>query len=832
MLIYLAVALTSAAVLGLELVLMRGLSISHWHHFAYMIISVALLGFGVSGTFIALARRVLLRRARLWMAVFALLLAGSVPVCFHLSQRVPFNVLALGWDARQYLYLLENYLLHLAPFFFGACVIGLALAEAGVRVERRYAANLLGTGLGAAGVVALMHVLAVAGLMRVLVGLAGLAAVLSALAARRKSAAGVIAAAGLVVAAASCLYPFDVRISEFKTLSHYHRLEAQGQAKTIARRFGPLARIDVVESPHIHATPPGLSLNFKGELPRQRLIVFDGEATSALSQIDSDLSRAAFLDYTTEALPYHLIERPKVAVVGPGGGGPVLLARRHAAASVTAVEMNRQVIDLMRGPLRTLGGDVFDAPGVSVVCTEGRAFFETTGDRFDLIDLALVDSLAASAAGTNALNESYLYTVEALKTYLGHLTDRGILSVTRWLKLKPVPTEGPDDPQERMEATDVVKLLAGMARAMRELGLEPAERLVVIRGWATATVLAKREPFSADELLRARDFADACAFDLVALPGIRPEEPNRHAVLKRPLYYDAARALLSDDAARYIREHPFAVEPATDERPYFFNFFRWRLLPPLLRSSGTEWVPFVDWGYVALVATLVQAALLSVLLIVVPLLFIRRGGGGRPEARRPGAAAVLGYFLCLGLAFMFLEMTYIQRMIRFLWHPVYSVAVVVTGFLVFAGLGSAAAGRWRTSGARKVMLTAGGICLIVLAEQLFLPVMMSHAAKASFLVRASAALAAIAPLAFLMGMPFPTALAALARLRPRLVPWAWGVNGCASVVATVLATVLAVGVGFRPVTWAALAAYLLAALLAGRLTGGDDRQPVSTAKSA
>jgi hypothetical protein len=411
-----------------------------------------------------------------------------------------------------------------------------------------------------------------------------------------------------------------------------------------------------------------------------------------------------------------------------------------------------------------------------------------------------------------------------MKTYLGRLSDRGILSLTRWLRLRPVPARNALDPPDRMEETDVVKLLAATAQAMRELGLDPRVRVVVIRSWATATVLARRAPFTSDELARVRKFADDRSFDLVYLPGIRPEEANRYTVLKEPVYYEAAREIIAGDAERFIRGYPFAVEPATDDRPYFFNFFRWSLLAPLLRSAGTDWVPFVDWGYLALVATLVQAIVLSVLLIVVPLFFLRGKSPARvATGRRPSAAVVLVYFLCLGGSFMFLEISTIQRMIRFLWHPVYSVAVVVTGFLVFAGVGSAAAERIRLPRARKVALAVGGICLVVIAHQFLLPAMMTATAGASFAARAVTALALIAPLAFFMGMPFPTGLAALSQRRAELMPWAWGVNGCASVAATILATASAVSWGFVPVTWMALGGYVLAALLSLRLSADERR---------
>jgi hypothetical protein len=789
-----------------------------------MIISVALLGFGMSGAAITLGRRVLLYRVRLSMTVFALALTASILVSFDGMARVPLNLLELGWDARQLLHLFRIVLLCLLPFFLGACAIGLALAEPGARVGTRYAVNLVGTGLGSLGFVLLMHLTDVPGLVRVLMLTAGLSAVAFASSGgRRPTVLAAAAAAG--VAGLSFLVPIELPVSQFKTLAYFQRLESQGDAATLERRFSPLGRIDVIDSPHVHDTPPGLSLNFTGELPPQRLMIFDGEGTSPVSRIDGDLDRAAFLDWTAAALPYRLLDAPGVALVGPGGGAPVLNALYHRASSVTAIELDSQIIALMRGPLREFSGGLYARPDVRVVCTEGRAFFETTDERFDLVELALVDSPAGAAAGTNALDESYLYTVEAFRTYLRRLEPRGILSITRWLKSRPVPEgTGGEGVGARMAPTDVARLLAGVAEALRSMSLDPRTRVVVIRSLDTATVLVRMAPFTPDELVCVRAFAQERSFDLVWLADLRPDEVNRFCVMPEPIYEDAARELLAspDRAEAFIAASPFAVGPATDDRPYFFHFFRWRLVGPLLRMEGVNRIPLVDWSYVALLATLALTASLGALLVLLPLLFVGRDRGATESRPRAGAPAVLVYFLCLGVAFMFLEMTTIQRMIRFLWHPVHSVAVVVTGFLVFAGIGSALGERLRMPPARKVIAAVIAVAAVVVLERLLLPAVLVSLARAPFALRVVVVLASIAPMALAMGVPFPTGLAALSTRRPALLPWAWGVNGCASVVATVLATLLAISFGFGPATWIALGAYVLAALMGLRFMGGPE----------
>jgi hypothetical protein len=309
-----------------------------------------------------------------------------------------------------------------------------------------------------------------------------------------------------------------------------------------------------------------------------------------------------------------------------------------------------------------------------------------------------------------------------------------------------------------------------------------------------------------------RTFCRERWFDLGWIPGITPDEANRHMVLHQPVYYEAARALVSGRREAYRRDALFFIEPATDDRPYFFRFFKWSALPYLVQRLGTEWAPFVEWGYVTLVATLAQAVTASVLLILVPLVALGRFGSLGDRKRW-----ILLYFAELGGAYMFLEIAFIQRFTLFLAYPVYAVAIVLTAFLVFSGLGSLAAGRWRASPARNVGSAVIGIILLTGLYVVLLPAVFSHCAGWPDAAKACASVGLLAPLAFCMGVPFPSGLQVVSTRWNTAVPWAWGINACTSVIGATLATILAVHFGFRAVLAVAAGMYLLSAATARRL---------------
>jgi spermidine synthase len=800
----LPIAVISAAILGYEVLLMRLFSIQQWHHFAYMIISIALLGFGASGTALTLVQERLLRHFPLAFAACAALFGLTSSASFALAQRLPFNALEIVWDPGQLVWLAASYALLVLPFFFGGTCVGLAFGHYRKRIGGVYAFDLVGAGAGALGIVLVLFALPPSDALRLIGALGLLAGALAALQAAGRGARALAGCLALAAVLLPLLMPMAwtaVQPSPYKGLSMALTVP---DASVTRERFSPLGLLTVVESPTIpfrHA--PGLSLANTVEPPAQLGVFTDADSLSVITAFDGDTAPLSYLDYTTSALPYHLLERPEVLVLGAGGGADVLQALYHDAAEIDAVEVDPTFLDLVRDEFADFAGHLYDRPEVEVHLGEARSFVARTEQTYDLIQLPLLDSFGAAASGVGSLHESYIYTVEAIQEYLEALRPGGMIAITRWLKLPP---------------RDSLKLFATALEALEQAGAaDPAQHLVLIRSWKTTTLLIRKGPFTAAQLDRLRSFVAARSFDLAYYPGMMPEEANRFNLLDEPYFYEGASALAGPERAEYLERYKFNILPATDDRPYFFDFFKWTALPELLELRTQGGAAMLDMGYLILSATLVQALLLSLVLILLPLwLRRRRLSGGVPRAR-------IGlYFLALGLGFLFIEIAFIQRFILFLGHPLYAVAVVLAGFLVFAGLGSAASqrlahGRQEASalppGWSGIEMAVLGIAAIALLYLVLLPPLFDWLMPLRDVLKVTLSLLLIAPLAFFMGMPFPLGLARVGAREPALVPWAWGINGCASVLAAILATILAIHLGFTAVVLIALALYLTAGLL-------------------
>ncbi len=702
-----AIFLLSAAAVSYEILLLRLLSILQWHHFASMIISVALLGYGASGTFVGLLGHRLERGYIRFFTMNAVLSGLGMAAGLALLPEVRFSPLELLWDPVQFLRLTAVYLLLFIPFFFAANAICLTFLRFRETVQRVYRADLLGAGAGALGALLLLSLFPPARCVAIVSCGGPLAAGWLAFREKRGRLSGALLALGVAGLLAALTWPPGppgLGISEYKGLSQALRVPG---ARVLAERFGPLGWLTVVESPRIpfrHA--PGLSLNCALEPPPQLALFTDGEGLSPLTRYRGDPAQLAFLGCLSGALPYHLLQKPEVLVLGAGGGSDILTALHHGAGRIEAVEMNPQVIGLMKGPLAEWAGNVFEAPGVTVRQGEARGAVMTGHGRYDLITVSMLDSFQSAAAGSGGISASYLYTVEALRTYYDRLRPGGFLSITRWLKIPP---------------RDTLKLFATAVRMLQEAGVtEPGLQLAVIRSWKTATLLLKRGALSASDLAAVRAFCDERSFDLDYLPGLRESEVNRHNVLQEPHLHLGAVALLGPDAGAFVERYKFDIRPATDDRPYFFHYFRWATLREVWDLRGRGGLPLLEWGYPLLVGTLLQAALLGLLLLVLPLLLSGAQEKGGPRRTRPAL-----YFAGLGLAFMFVEIAFIERFILYLHHPVYAASAVLAAFLVFAGLGSGFSGRWARLAGRRVPVLgrapiAGAIALICILVPLYL----------------------------------------------------------------------------------------------------------------
>ncbi len=791
-----AIALISAAVVAHEVLLMALFSLIQWHHFAYLVVSIALLGFGVSGSLLVLGLRPLQRIYRGFAASQACLFAFAAVLCFAVAQRLSFNPEELIWDPDHWLRLLLVMLLLMLPFLFAANLIGLTLIVCRQRLARIYAADLLGAGLGALGVVALMFLFEPARALQAvaLLGLAAAAVLWLECGGRRRVALALFALPAVLLLALPRAWT-EPQVSPYKELSQVLRIPG---ARIVEQRHSPLGRISVVESP---AQPlrhaPGLSLMAAVEPPPQLGLFADADGMSAITAYRGDPAALAYLDAMTSALPYHLGAKPRVLILGAGGGDGVLQALYHGSARIDAVEINPQVVDLVANRFDAFSGGIYRLPSVRPVVAEARGFLQRGGDDYDLIQVPLLDSRAGVAGGVHGLSENFVYTVEALELALGRLEPGGTLALTRWIRLPP---------------RDSLKLFATAIAALEAGGSEtPGRQLVLIRGLQTSTLLVKNGAFDTTEIERIRAFCRERAFDVAYYPGMPAAEANRVNQLEAAYFHDGATALLGPDAEAFSRAYKFNLEPARDDRPFHHHFARWSTLVELFALRGRGGSALIETGYLTLLLSLGLGLALSLVLILGPLLLLRRDRGA--PAASFNRLRLLSYFAALGLGFLLIEISFLQKFILLLQHPLYAAAVVLASFLVAAGLGSAYAQRY-TGSLRAQRVTVYAVILILACGGAYIALLgplLQLAGAWPLPARIAISVALIAPLGFAMGIPFPLGLAAVGPGPADLAPWAWGINGCASVISAVLASLLAIHLGFNLVILIACGCYLVAA---------------------
>ena len=790
-----AVALIAAAALAYQLLLMRWLAIAHWHPFAVVIISLALLGHGASGTALSLAGERALRRFEVLFPACAIAFSLAAGGCLLLASRIPFNGLELVWDLRQFGWLSALYLCLALPFFFAAGCFGLAFARFGSDIPLLYGADLLGAGLGAGAALALLWLVPVDVALAVAVSLGPLAALLIV---RGRSAWVLGASACLAVMALAAMAwagTLTPAANEFKGLSKTLLVR---DARVIAQRHSSYGWLAVLHSPRVPLRQAaGLSLANVQEPAPQLGLYTDGDAPSVITYRSDDPSTLAYLGRTTSALPYRMRPQARVLVLGAGGGTEVLQALVLGARAVDAVELNPQLVALVRNTFRAYAGDLYRDPKVRVHVADARGFVRASRARYDLIVLASGGSAAAGGAGVQAVGEDYGATVEALRDYHASLAPGGLLAVTRWEKQPP---------------RDVLRLFATAVAALRAEGVrEPGRQLAAIRNWDAGTLLIKRGAFTSAEIAQLRGFIDEFGFDAVHFPGMRADEANRFHVLERDESRAGAAALLSPRAAAYLDDYKFDIAPVSDDRPYFANFFKWSTLPELWRLRAQGAAVLLDSGYLLLLAALALALPLAIGLVLLPLLALPRGDHAMPVVRWRAAL----YFVCLGLAFLLIEIACLARLGLLIGQPLLAVGIGLTGFLLFAGAGSVYVQWWLARDPRPIStLTTraiGAIAIALLWHFLAFALALRLGTATSPALRGLLGLLTIAPLAFAMGMPFPLGLTRLARVAPAFVPWAWGLNGCASVIAAIVALLLAIQVGLSATLLIALALYATAA---------------------
>ncbi|MGK7294559.1 MAG: hypothetical protein ACNS61_01875 [Candidatus Wenzhouxiangella sp. M2_3B_020] len=763
-----AVAALAGAVLAFEVVLLRLFEFSHWHHFAGLTIALALLGFGAAGTLLSLLGERAERLADGWLSLSLLITLGGFVLVLMMHTGVSLRPLFAVWDAGELLRLLAVDFAAFVPFFGAGLALGQVFARWPQHPGPLYAANLGGSGIGAAAATALLAFMLPEAALPLIVALLAAFTLWFTLSRRMWGSA---ALAGVFVVAGGWLAvaPPQPKVSDFKALAQVLDLP---DAQVLEREPGLGGRLTVIRSSSLRFAP-GLSLNWTDSIPASDVAVLGSDQRVPVRE--GYATPPAHREAALPGLPLLLRPGSPVLVLGVGSWSTPAYASDR---SVTWVASDTRV------PEMTLARGL----NAEIVRDRPERFAARSERRFGLI------TLDRAFDGRDAASEDYLLTPRGLRSAFSSLEGNGLLAIPLAMKVPPRNTP---------------RVLTTLADALEGLGIErPADHVIALRGLQSLLILVSPGPLSDSDVERTVAFAADWSFDLVWHPGLDRAATNRFHVLDSPLFHDVARAALAGgempEGAGWFR-----TEPASSDRPYVWHAMRWRSIEPMFERLGARAASYLDWTLVMSAVALVAAALAAAVLIVAPL-------GRMPKTSGSFARiAVVGYFGLLGVGFMLVELAFLQRMIGYAERPVVASAIVFATFLVGAGFGSATAPVEPDVRTLKRIFATLAVGAAIAVAVLWWP--GRPALSLPTIPRIALLVLALLPMTWAMGRPFPWGLAQLARSRSWL-PWAWAVNGFASVVAASMATMLSVQAGQRVTLTVGLASYALAGAIAWRAT--------------
>ena len=765
-----ALFLVALATVMFEVLLTRIFSLTLWYHFAFMAISIAMFGLTVGALLVFLRpgwwTQEALPRA---MGASALLLAAAMvgAVFAHITAYIPRPDIVV-------LPMVLTFIAVTVPFVFGGIFICLALTRFPERIGRLYAADLAGAALGCAAVIPALHWLDGVGAVLACAALASAAAIWL-LVGRRKAVAVAASCTLLGTALWSGAYMHEHGVAAFKIES----IKGQQEPDIEYERWNSFSRIGVLKPLPGDVLGWNLSTEFRGRPDIvSRYLRIDGHAGTQLIGFDGDLKRVDFLRWDLPNFVQHLRPGGRVAVVGAGGARDVLTAQLFGQKRVLAVEINRNIMQVVNEHYGDFTGHLDRLPGVTFVYDEARSYLAREKERFDIVVVTFVDTFAATAAGAYALTENSLYTVEGWNVFLDRLNDDGLLAVSRAV------------------SPELGRLVAlGRAALLRAGAKNPEQHLVLVTNphqtklsvYPMGVLLVRKTPFGAAELARIHALARQLNFDVEVEPG----------AARTPLL----RALATGRDAEAVAASGLDYDAPTDDKPFFFYMARpsaW------LRLLGGDASP-ISSAAVVLATLLAVVTVLTLICIVLPLALAR-------TRLAQGDAALLVYFGAIGTGFMLIEVSMLQRLIIFLGHPIYSLTVLLFVLLLAGGVGSYLSSRVVGDELqRRALPLLAAVPAVLAVAGLVTPHLVASYAAAETPVRIAACAALLGVMGLFLGTLFPLGMRLATASRPELAPWLWAVNGATSVLASVLAVVIAMIFGIAASYWTGVASYVVAA---------------------
>lgn len=814
--------LVTLSTLTYQLLLTRTFSVTMYYHFAFVAISVTMFGMAVGAIAVYLRPHLFVpERVTRHLAIGSALFAVTIVLSYLTHLAIPFVIEPSLVSAYA---LALTYAALSVPFVMSGIVVSLALTRFPQQVGSLYAADLTGAALGCLAVGPLLRL---ADAPTAVLASAAVAAVAAMLFAAERAANGVtlsnrlrgvcVALTALTVVAATAN-----GVAARRNVGWLRLMWVKGQyeARPIVERWNSFSRIRVIGDPNRVIKPSGWGLS--ATLPpdrraRELHLDIDSYAGTELTAYNGDPETVSHLKYDVTNVAHYLRPNSRVVVVGTGGGRDVLSALVFNQREVTGVEINESIVDLVNRRFGDFTGHLDRDPHVRFVNDEARSYITRLNDRVDLIQISLIDTWAATASGAFVLTENSLYTTNAWRTFLDHLAPRGILSVSRWYY-----ADRPGEVYRLATLASTVLMQRGVTR--------PGDYYAIVRARPPAagngpdgvgTMLLSRDPLSAEDLDALEAVASRLEFEIVQSP--RYSADDTFAAI-------ASASRLADA----IAAHPLNIAAPTDDTPFFFHMLRLRDVFNTARWHDQGIVRFNMTAVGILGVLMVTVTMLTAACIVLPLLVarssllagtnrLRRGYGGPPEPRedisgakaedpavdRAAIAPHLMYFGAIGLGFMLIEISQVQRLAIFLGHPVYSLSVVLFSLLLSSGIGSLATARLSDSPKSSITVLAL-LVFVLVAFGSITPLVVRYFDATSIVTRIAVSVGILLPIGFFMGMAFPIGMRRALSRAPSIAPWLWGVNGAASVCASVLVVVIALGAGISAAFWVGAICYVIA----------------------
>ena len=758
--------LLALSMLLLELALTRIFSFISFHHFTYLVIGIAMLGFGTAGTYLTVRRsddttsksnEFLPRHA--WFLGLATITAVVIIPRIHFY---PMDMI-LRQDYSNLLSLFIIVLLTAAPFFFGGTCIGYIISYAGSSINYLYFADLVGAAIGSLFAIILINNVGAIASCFATAAISMVVATLSTVYHRRRYfVSSLIVIVLTIIITRTEFLPLYVP-SDKQMFRMEHLVE---QVK-----WHVITRLDITQPIEGYFGFGGsLSPNYKknkGEPQKVRFIYQDGSNLTGIIQPTPTPRETPSLGYYIQGAPYQVKSEAEVLVIGCGGGVDVLIALHNGARHVVGVDINPQTIELIKETYRDFAGGVYQRDDVELVVAEGRHFLSRDSQTFDVIQLSGVDTWSALTTGAYALTENFIYTAEAFDQYLAHLKKDGIVNFSRPFLFPP---------------TETLKLVVTAFDALERLNVKDSFKHLVILAekdkpkWQLnwAQTIVKRSPFTRAEVESLTRWTNSLGFEIIYDP-YTLRKGELEALIRAP----------AEKRSQIVAHHPLDIRPATDNKPFFFQFYYWRDLLTDLGARGRL-------AQLILLVSLFQVTLLSGLFILYPL-YRKSENVSQPGGR----TGIFVYFASLGLGFIIVEIALLQKFMIFLGGPAYSMAITLFTILLSSGIGSFLS---RNFSKRPFILLATVIPLMVitiLVYAFFLDDMIAQLMYLSHFMRGLVTVLIIAPLGLLMGMPFPAGLRYVDSFRTELNPWAWGINAFATVVGSSACILISSSLGLR-----------------------------------